>query len=84
MGRSNRDQAVSVTIHRNGKLTPRLSETLNHLLLGRSEKEIAAKLGLSRHTVHTYVTKLYRVHGVDSRAMLMAYFVKSSDKRRPD
>jgi len=56
-------------------LSPRLRETLELLLAGGSEKEIAVQLDLSPHTVHTYVTKLYRRYGVDSRAMLMARFM---------
>lgn len=53
-------------------LSPRLAETLNHLLAGRSEKEIAGQLKLSRHTVHVYVKALYRRFNVTSRAELFA------------
>src|SRR5437870_3552852 len=34
------------------RLTPRLRETLHRLLAGDSEKEIAKRLALSKHTVH--------------------------------
>lgn len=53
-------------------LPPRLADTLHGLLAGRSEKEIAADLSLSPHTVHDYVKSLYRRFGVQSRAELMA------------
>jgi DNA-binding CsgD family transcriptional regulator len=59
------------------RLSPRLRETLRLLLNGDSEKEIAAKLELSRHTVHVYVKGLYRHFGTSSRAELLARWVKS-------
>jgi DNA-binding CsgD family transcriptional regulator len=60
-------------------LGPRLRQTLACLLEGDSEKQAAARLGLSRHTVHEYVTALYRRFDVQSRGELMALFLK----RRP-
>jgi DNA-binding CsgD family transcriptional regulator len=53
-------------------LTRREQETLDLLLTGASEKIMAARLGISRHTVHDYVKRLYRKIGVSSRAALMA------------
>ncbi len=60
-------------------LAPRLRETLDHVLLGLSEKQIAAEMELSRHTVHEYIMQLYRHFEVSGRAELLAYFVH----RRP-
>lgn len=57
-------------------LSRRLNETLQHLLKGRSEKQVAAELGVSARTVHDYVSTLYRHFGVNSRAELMAYFIR--------
>jgi DNA-binding CsgD family transcriptional regulator len=57
-------------------LSPRMRQTLERLLAGDSEKEIAARLGLSRHTVHVYVKTLYRRFGVCSRGELFARFVR--------
>jgi DNA-binding CsgD family transcriptional regulator len=57
-------------------LGPRLRQTLDCLLEGDSEKQAAARLGLSRHTVHEYVTALYRRFDVQSRAELMAFCLK--------
>lgn len=54
------------------RLSPRQQQTLEGLMLGRSEKEVAAELGLSRHTIHEYVTSLYRIFGVRSRGELLA------------
>jgi DNA-binding NarL/FixJ family response regulator len=58
-------------------LSPRMRQTLDELLAGSSEKEIAARLGLSRHTIHVYVKALYRGFEVNSRGELLARFVHS-------
>ena len=58
-------------------LSRRLEQTLRSLLGGDSEKQVAAKLGLSQHTVHVYVKALYRKYGVSSRGELLAKWVKS-------
>lgn len=57
-------------------LAPRLRRLLQHLLGGSSEKEIAAVLALSPHTVHEYTKQLYRRLGVKSRVELMAKFLR--------
>ena len=57
-------------------LSPRLRQTLDGLLAGEAEKQIAAQLGISRATVHEYVGALYRHFGVEGRAELMAYFLR--------
>ncbi len=54
------------------QLSPRLRQTLDCLLEGDSEKQVAARLGLSTTTVHQYVTALYRHFRVQSRSQLMA------------
>jgi DNA-binding CsgD family transcriptional regulator len=53
-------------------LPPRLSQTLTELLSGKSEKEIAARLELSRHTIHNYVKALHQRFEVSSRGELLA------------
>ncbi|HEX4383375.1 MAG TPA: helix-turn-helix transcriptional regulator [Myxococcales bacterium] len=53
-------------------LPPRLSEVLTLLSRGLSEKQIAAELSLSAHTVHDYVKALHRRFGVRSRGELLA------------
>lgn len=57
-------------------LTQREQETLELLLDGLSEKEIAKQMALSARTVHDYVTSIYRKLGFTSRARLMAAYVK--------
>jgi DNA-binding NarL/FixJ family response regulator len=61
-----------------------LRQTLFCLLEGASEKEAAARLGLSRHTVHGYVTALYRRFGVNSRAELLVLCLRSWPTDPPD
>jgi DNA-binding NarL/FixJ family response regulator len=58
------------------KLSPRMRQTLERLLAGDSEKQIAAKLAVSPHTVHVYVKELYRGFEVSSRGELLARFVQ--------
>lgn len=58
------------------ELSPRLEQTLRHLLAGDSEKQVARKLELSQHTVHVYVKALYRRFAVSSRAELLAKHLK--------
>jgi DNA-binding CsgD family transcriptional regulator len=67
------DRATSALLQ---GLSPRQHQTLTHLLAGDSEKQIAGKLSLSRHTVHVYVKELYRHFGASSRAELLARWVK--------
>ncbi len=57
-------------------LPPRLRRVLARLLDGDGEKQAALRLGLSRHTVHEYVTLLYRRYDVQSRAELLALFLR--------
>lgn len=65
-------------------LSPRCCDTLDLLLRGGSEKQIAVQLALSRHTVHEYVTAIYRHFDVSSRAELMAYWIRRSPEPRVD
>jgi DNA-binding CsgD family transcriptional regulator len=57
-------------------LSPRQRQTLELLLTGHAEKQIAARLDISRHTVHVYVKSLYKSFGVCSRAELLARWVQ--------
>jgi DNA-binding NarL/FixJ family response regulator len=63
------------------KLSPRLDRTLRGLLQGQSEKEIAADVGVSVHTVHEYVKELHRRLGVNSRGELLARFLPTRPPR---
>ena len=57
-------------------LSPRMRQTLEHLLAGLSEKEAATKMGLSVHTVHVHVKALYKRLNVTSRAELLARILR--------
>ena len=57
-------------------LSPRMLQTLRCLLQGDSEKQIAAKLEISPHTIHVYVKSLYKHYNVFSRAELLAKWVQ--------
>lgn len=54
-------------------LTPRQVETYDAMMQGLSEKEIADRMQVSTHTVHSYVKAIYRMFCVRSRAELMAH-----------
>lgn len=58
------------------ELPPRMRQTLQYLLDGLSEKQIARRMGISRPTVHEYVTGLYRRFGASSRGELMARWIR--------
>jgi len=51
---------------------PRMRDTLDVLLLGATDKEIAAELGISPHTVRQYVKAILRAYGVSGRGQLIA------------
>ena len=57
-------------------LAPRLQPVLRYLLQGDADKEVAAKLRLSRHTVHRYAQAIYREVGVHSRGELLAKYAR--------
>ncbi len=52
-------------------LKPRQVEVLEWLLQGLNEKEVAAKLGISRETVHNHVRGIYAAYHVHSRVELL-------------
>ena len=56
-----------------GDLTTRELEVLRLLAAGLTNRELAARLVISEHTVHRHVTNLYRKLGVSSRAAATTY-----------
>ena len=76
LGRLIRGPLVSATEPGLERLAPRQRQTLACLLEGDSEKQVAARLGLSPTTVHQYVTGLYRYFGVASRAQLLVHVMQ--------
>ena len=57
-------------------LSLRQRQTLQYLLAGHSEKEIAEFMRLSRNTVHHHVKALHRHFGVSTRSELLARWVR--------
>jgi pSer/pThr/pTyr-binding forkhead associated (FHA) protein len=53
------------------------------LLAGLSEKDVAVRLELSRHTVHSHVREIYRLLNVRTRSELLARFVRAIGEREP-
>jgi DNA-binding CsgD family transcriptional regulator len=58
------------------ELAPRVRQVLRGLLHGDGDKQIAARLGLTRYTVNQYVKALFRHFGVQSRTELLARWVR--------
>ncbi|KAF0223681.1 MAG: LuxR family transcriptional [Rhodospirillaceae bacterium] len=56
-------------------LSPAERRTLTELLTDASEKEIAARLGLSANTVHQYAKSIYHKYGVRGRTGLMSLWL---------
>lgn len=81
LGRLWRKDVLQKAKDPNKDLPPRLAQTLGELLNGASEKQIAQKLELSRHTVHNYVKALHQRFQVSSRGELLA---KVGKENRPD
>jgi DNA-binding NarL/FixJ family response regulator len=75
-GDSDSTRAIDVKL-RAQCLPRRMEQTLRSLLGGDSEKQVAAKLGLSQHTVHVYVKQIYKKYGVSTRAELLARWLQS-------
>jgi DNA-binding CsgD family transcriptional regulator len=57
-------------------LAPRVREVLRCLLEGDGDKQVAARLGLTRHTVNQYAKQIFAHFGVQSRAELLARWVR--------
>jgi len=62
-------------------LPPRKRETLQYLLAGDRETQIAAKVEMSRTTIHNHVKSLYRHFNVASRRELLDKWPK---RKEPD
>lgn len=74
-GARNSNEAGSM-IQAGPPLSRRERQTLELLLDGGSEKQIANGLAISRHTVHVYVKSLYKRFGVNSRPELLAKWIR--------
>jgi DNA-binding NarL/FixJ family response regulator len=63
---------------RRGQFTARENQVLQMLVEGRSNKEIAAPLGIEERTVKSHVAKLMRKMGVQNRISLSVQAIKNS------
>ena len=59
-------------------LPRREAEVLSSLRQGLAEKQIARRLGISQHTVHVYIKRLYAHYDVCSRTELLAIWASES------
>ncbi len=57
-------------------LSPRKREVLECLLDGDSDQQIASRLQISKATVSEYVAAIFRHFRVNSRSLLLAYFLR--------
>lgn len=57
-------------------LSPRQREIMHLVATGMSDKEIAAQLSVSPHTVRTHLQRLYAQHGLRNRAEAAARWTK--------
>lgn len=66
------------------KLTQREREVLQHIVQGRSNKEIAAVLGLSANTVAVHRANLMQALGIHRTADLVVYAIRKGLVTLPD
>ncbi len=64
-------------------ITPAERRVLQMLLTDRSEKDIAAELGLAYQTVHKHVKNIYKKLGVSSRAGVAALWLGTGGEGSP-
>ena len=55
------------------ELTPRQAEIIRHLLLGKSDKQIAKELTISVPTVRTHLGRLFQKLGLSDRVELILH-----------
>jgi len=83
LDRMYRSEESTHRLNRAAELPPRLRQTLEGLLAGLTERQVATKLSLSVHTVHDYVKALYTHFGVSSRNELMSKWMQTSGQLPP-
>ncbi|TMD13160.1 MAG: response regulator transcription factor [Chloroflexi bacterium] len=62
------------------KVTRRQAEILELIGSGLSDKEVGHKLGVSQSTIRTHLKRLYRQHGVHSRAEAVVEWFAEKDR----
>ena len=77
------DHASAVeTLSRRYSLTPRESEVLGLILLGRDNLSIASRLAIKLRTAKTHVEHIWQKTGVGSRAQLMGLLFGQDENTR--
>ena len=66
------------------RFTPRQETILSLVAAGLSDKEIAERLCISRHTVRSHLDRLFRDHQLHGRAMAVAVWLMDCHDVRPD
>jgi len=64
-------------------LTPRQTEIVRHLLLGKSDKQIARELKISVPTVRTHMGRLFHKLGLSDRVELILH-IFARLRKEPD
>ena len=72
----NEESERNMTPSRKITLTPREEAIVGTVLAAKTNKDIAAELGISEQSVKNRLTKLYRKFGVCSRLQLMRSLLK--------
>jgi DNA-binding CsgD family transcriptional regulator len=70
-----------IPAHRLAGLTPRERDVATLVVDGLTDREIAADLSLSRHTVGQYTSQIYRKLAVRSRAELIAFLLRGGRRQ---
>lgn len=65
-------------------LTPREEQVVALVAEGLSNRQIAAELSLSEHTIKKYLFRIFEKLGVSSRVELVLYAVNNGDPRRAE
>jgi DNA-binding CsgD family transcriptional regulator len=62
----------------NGRLhlSPRQEQILALIASGKSDSEIAARLGISSRTVGSHLQRVYQAHGLHTRAAAVAAWLR--------
>jgi len=76
--RAGREEALPV-----GRLSPREHEILERLTKGATNKEIAAALGISNHTVKNHLQNIMEKLHIQNRVQAVAYALQAGLGRKP-
>jgi DNA-binding NarL/FixJ family response regulator len=71
-----------VNAHGLNLLAEREGQVVNLVVDGLTNRDIAAQLGLSEHTISNYLFRIYNKLGVSSRVELVLYVMKHREQSR--